>query len=169
MRQATLIFILLTTLYFCGQKQEKKVDYALQVGDIDFNSKIDDSNFKLCDETRVLQYYNFGKGLQYKGEKIAISEHFKKGLKTKEVIGETGVLTIRFIVNCNGATGRFRIQGMDNEYKEKNFGDNISSQVLSLTKKLDGWIVGEIDGTKYDYYQYLALKIENGKLIEVMP
>jgi hypothetical protein len=146
MRQATLTFILLTTLYSCGQTHEKKEDYPLQVGDIDFNSKIDDPDFKLCDETKVLQYYNFGKGLQYKGEKIAITEHFKNGLKTKEKIGETGVLTIRFIVNCNGQIGRFRIQGMDNDYNEKNFTDNISNQVLSLTRKLDGWIAGELEG-----------------------
>jgi hypothetical protein len=169
MKQATLIFILTATLYSCGQTQEKKADYPLQVGDIDFNSKIDNPNFKLCDETRVLQYYNFGKGLQYKGEKITITEYFKNGLKTKEKIGETGVLTIRFIVNCNGQTGRFRIQGMDNDYNEKKFGDNLANQVLTMTSKLDGWIAGELEGKKYDYYQYLAIRFENGKLIEIMP
>lgn len=157
------------TLYSCAQTQEKKVGYPLQVGDIDFNPKIDGPNFKLCDETRVLQYYNFGKGLQYNGEKIAIHEHFQKGLKTKEKKGETGVLTIRFIVNCSGQTGRFRIQGMDNNYNEKKFDDTITNQVLSLTRKLEGWMAGEIEGNKYDYYQYLSFKIENGKLIEIMP
>ena len=169
MRQGTLIFILLTTLYSCGQTQEKKAIYPLQVGDINFDSKIDDPTFKLCDEDRVHQYYNFGKGLQYKGEKQAINEHFKSELKTNEQKDESGVLTIRFIVNCNGETGRFRVQGMNNDFNEQNFSDNITNQLLSLTKKLNGWIVGEIEGKKYDYYQYLAFKIENGKLIEIMP
>ncbi len=61
MRQVILICILLTTLYSCGQTPEKKIDYPLQVGDIYFDAKIDDSDFKLCDEDRVFQYYNFGK------------------------------------------------------------------------------------------------------------
>jgi len=169
MRQGTLIFILLTTLYSCGQTQEKKTDYPLQVGDIYFNSKVDDPNFKLCDEDRVFQYYNFGKGLLYKGEKIKLIEHFTNGLKVKEQKDETGFLTIRFIVNCEGKSGRYRVQGMDNDYKEKKFNENLTNKLLSLTKQLDGWIVGEYEGKAYDYYQYLTFKIEKGKLIEIMP
>lgn len=169
MRQGALICIFVTTLYSCAQTQEKKTEYPLQVGDIDFDSKIDEPSFKLCDENRVLQYYNFGKGLQYRGEKVAINEHFKNELRTKEQKSESGILTVRFIVNCNGRAGRFRLQGMDSEYNEKTFSDNLTSQILSLTKTLDGWMVGEIEGKNYDYYQYLAFKIENGKLIEIMP
>jgi hypothetical protein len=155
MRQVILICILLTTLYSCGQTQEKKVNYPLQVGDIYFNSKIDDPNFKLCDEDRVFQYYNFGKGLLYKGEKIKLNEHFRDALKTKEQKDESGFLTIRFIVNCQGETGRYRVQGMDNDYKEKTFNENLTTQLLNLTKQLDDWIVGEYEGKVYDYYQYM--------------
>lgn len=169
MRQGTLILILLTTLYSCGQTQEKKINYPLQVGDIHFDSKVDDPNFKLCDETRVQQYFSFGKGLQYKGEKAKIDEHFKYRLKTKEQKNESGFLTIRFIVNCQGKTGRYRVEAMDNEYNEMKFSENLTNDVLNLTKQLDGWIIGENEGKTYDYYQYLTLKIENGKLIEIMP
>ena len=169
MRQGTLIFILLTTFYSCRQTQEKKADYPLQIGDIYFNSKIDDPNFKLCDEDRVFQYFNFGKGLLYKGEKVKINEHFRDRLKNKELKNDSGFLTIRFIVNCEGKTGRYRIQGMNNDYKEKAFNENLTSQLLNLTKELDGWKVGEYEGKTYDYYQYLTFKIDNGKLIEIMP
>lgn len=160
---------MLTTLYSCGQTQEKKVNYPLQVGDIDFNLKIDDPGFTLCDEDRVFQYYNFGMGLLYKGEKIKIIEHFRDGLKIKDQKDESGFLTIRFIVNCEGKTGRYRVQGMNNDYKEKAFNEDLTSQLLSLTKQLDGWMIGEYEGKRYDYYQYLTFKIESGKLMEIMP
>ncbi len=169
MRQGTLIFILLITLYACGKTQKNKADYPLQVGDIYFDSKIDDPNFKLCDEDRVFQYYNFGKGLLYNGEKLKLNEHFIDGLKITEQKDESGFLTIRFIVNCEGKTGRFRVQGMNNDYKEKIFNKDLTNQLLSLTKQLDGWLVGEDEGKTFDYYQYLTFKIENGKLIEIMP
>ena len=78
-------------------------------------------------------------------------------------------MTIRFIVNCQGQTGRFRVQGMSYKYNEKTFNKNLTSQLLSLTKQLDGWIIGENGGKKFDYYQYLTFKIEKGKLIEIMP
>lgn len=163
------LLISLTALYACGQTKDEQYNYPLQVGDIYFDAKLDDSSFKLCDETRVFQYYNFGNGLQYKGEKITIIEHFTASYKSSEVADETDFTTIRFIVNCNGQTGRFRVLGMDNNYKQKVFSDSITNQLLKLTKSLNSWIVGEHDQKIYDYYQYLTFKIEGGKLIEIMP
>jgi hypothetical protein len=168
MRELMIILILLKTLCCCAQKHDIKANYPLQVGDIYFNHETDDPNFKLCDENEVYQYYNFGKGLQYKGEKIRIYEHFKSGLTARHS-EESGFLTIRFIVNCQGKTGRFRIQGMDNNYVETTFSEKLTNQLLSLTKQLDGWAIRDFDGKAFDYYQYLTFKIEKGKLIEIMP
>jgi hypothetical protein len=168
-KQILLISILLTTLYACGQSSETTGDYPAHVGDIQYDPKIDDPAFKICDYEALHQYYNFGKGLHYKGEKISINEHFKTKLKTKEQQGESGFLTIRFVVNCEGQTGRYRIQGMDNEYNPKNFSDELAAQLLNVTKQLDGWLAGEYEGRRFDYYQYLTFKIENGHLIEIMP
>jgi hypothetical protein len=164
-------FISFIALSSCAQSQKKESNYPLQVGDIYFDARIDDPNFKVCDESQVFQYYNFGKGLNYKGEKIKINEHFKTHFKSDNTITDSGYLTIRFIVNCKGETGRFRLLGMDTEYKEKVFNESLSSQLLQLTKQLDGWIVGEFEGERipFDYYQYLTFKLENGKLIEIMP
>lgn len=168
MQRLLFVSFLVTALNSCGQTPEKTT-YSLQVGDIYFDAKLDDPNFKLCDEDRVLQYYNFGKGVQYKGEKIKINQHFETGLIVNEKVKESGFLVIRFIVNCEGRTGRFRIQGMDNEYNEKTFNESLTNQLMSLTKTLDGWVTGEYDGKTYDYYQYLTFKMENGILIEIMP
>lgn len=154
----------------CAQTQGQQNNYPLQVGDIYFDARIDDPNFKVCDENQIFQYYNFGKGLNYKGEKIKINEHFKTYFKSDNSINDSGYLTIRFIVNCKGATGRFRVLGMGTDYKEKVFNESLSSQLLQLTKQLNG-IVGEFEGEgiPFDYYQYLTFKLENGKLIEIMP
>jgi hypothetical protein len=169
MRKVFLIVFILATICSCGQKLEKKSNYPENVGDIAFDEKADDPNFKICHEDNVFQYYNFSKGFQYKGEKAKVNEHFQNGFKGKEKNGETGFLTIRFIVNCEGKTGRFRVQGMDINYNSKEFSKELVDDLLTLTKKMDGWIVGEIEGVKADYYQYLTFKLENGKLIEIMP
>ena len=54
-----------------------KNNYPENVGDIQFDSNIDDPNFKICDPARCFQYYNFLKGFQYKGEKYQILELWK--------------------------------------------------------------------------------------------
>lgn len=168
MWQIFLTALLLSTLLSCGQKLEDSAVYPLQVGDIPFDPKVDDPNFKLCDEGQILQYYNFSKGFQYQGEKVMVNQHFEENFKAGQN-PESGFLTIRFVVNCEGKTGRYRVQGMTSEYIEKKFDDKLVTQLLSLTKQLDGWGTGEYDGKKYDYYQYLTFKIENGRLIEIMP
>ena len=64
----------------------------MQVGDIPFDAKVDDPNFKLCDEGQVLQYYNFSKGLQYLGEKVKVNQHFEENFKPDQN-PESGYLT----------------------------------------------------------------------------
>jgi hypothetical protein len=117
MKHQTLALLLLATLYSCAPTKEKTQDYPKNIGDIDPDNKIDDPGFTLCNEDRVLQYYNFGKGVQYTGEKAKINEHFRNKLKQHEQSDESGYITIRFIVNCKGMTGRFRVQCMGNDYE----------------------------------------------------
>lgn len=149
--------------------KSQSTPYPANVGDIAFNPKLDDPGFKVCHEEFVFQYYNFGKGLQYKGEKTAINEFFKEHFNFKKTAGETGLFTIRFIVNCEGETGRFRWQGMDLNYNPKNFNADLQARLLSLTRQLDGWIVGQLQDKTVDYYQYLTFKLVDGELIEIMP
>ena len=121
MRYQLLIICSIFFHFSCSKIQKQEQSYLLQVGDIYYNPKIDEANFKLCDEFRVLQYYNFGEGLQYKGEKIEIIEYFLSRYKAKNIKNETGFVTIRFLVNCKGLTGRFRIEGMDYDFQKKEF------------------------------------------------
>lgn len=167
MRKIHLVLFILAITYSCGQKLENKANYPAHVGDIAFDERIDDTNFKVCHEERVFQYFEIG--FRYKGEKAKINEYFKEGFKGKNSTDNSGYLTIRFIVNCAGKTGRFRIEGMDINYKEKVFDKGLVNQILALTKKMDGWETTEGGGIKRDYYQYLTFKLENGKLIEIMP
>ena len=169
-QQLIALLIFGTTLNSCAQKKEvdEKKNYPEHVGDIEFNKDLDDPNFKVCDKDRVLQYYNFTKGFQYKGEKPKINEHFKE-VKEDSFKKETGYVTIRFVVNCEGKTGRFRIQQMNSDFKEWSFDKKLVDKLLTLTKTLNEWVVGEYEGQVFDYYQYLTFKIENGKLIEIIP
>jgi hypothetical protein len=143
--------------------------YPENVGDISFNPKLDDPSFKICNEKYVFQYYNFSKGLQYKGEKVKIDQFFREHFTYKKMAGETGSLTIRFIVNCEGKTGLFRVQEMDSHYNAKKFNAELRDQLLLLTRQLDGWVAAQWQGKKVDYYQYLTFRLIDGKLIEIMP
>ena len=97
---------------------------------------------------------------------------YKKKLEKSNLISDknsTGYITIRFVVNCEGKTGMFRVQQMDEDYNETIFEENIVSIILKFVKSLDGWIVQSYKGQTVDYYQYLTFKIENGIVKEILP
>lgn len=160
-----IYFLLLFPLMVNCQTEKKAIEYPKMIGDIDFNEKIDDSNFVLCKPLLITHYFVGGKGVKYEGEKIELDNTFFQRYKNQNITGETGLIRINFIVNCQGETDRFRIISMDNNYNEKIFDERITSQLFSITKNLKGWIPIE----NKDYYQYLIFKIVNGNLIEIMP
>jgi hypothetical protein len=163
-------WILIFTFTSCLQScEQNKSNYLRHVGDIEFDSKIDNPNFKCChDEDRIKQYFNFGKGLQYKGEKYAIVQIFKDNYKPV-AINERGLIRIRFIVNCKGESGRFRIDAMDVNYNPSSFDERISDQILRITRGLDAWLPLSTKQGPQDYYQYLIFNIENGDIKEILP
>ena len=168
MKSILYIFFLLPILFSC-QAEKTVTVYPNQVGDTVFDKSKDDPAFKRCmNKDYGIQYYNDSKGYQYNGEKIAIKQaldHLK--LSSSQQIN--GSVTIRFLVNCEGKTGLFRVQQMDENYTEAYFDKEFVEKILDFTKSLNGWLPKEYQGHKIDYYQYLTYKIENGKIAEILP
>lgn len=155
----------------CSTTRKKMVPnapYPNQVGDIAADSLLDDPTFRACRESNIPQYYNIKSG--YEGEKPAIERYFKQSFrKDKAFEHENGYITIRFVVNCNGQTGRFRVQEMGRDYRPKKFPAPLTAQLLQLTKAMDGWLPGMSNSIPYDYYQYLTFTIVNGDIERITP
>lgn len=171
MKHYFYIFFILPILFNCQAEKSTVSKYPAHIGDIQFDDKIDDTNFKRCiDKDLGIQYYNSlqSASIQYKGEKIAIIKDLEKQNITS-ANNDNGYITVRFLVNCNGKTGLFRTQEMDNDYKEVTFNKKFVDQLLAFSKDLTGWLPMEAQGRTWDYYQYLTYKIENGKVSEILP
>ena len=108
----------------------------------------------------LLKLSHFNKGLQYEGEKGNFINKFSENYIPIE-INQSGWIRIRFIVNCEGKTGIFRIIESNENYQVQNFDERITNQLLKITKSLVGWKVQYIKDKPHDYYQYLIFKIHN--------
>ena len=162
--------VLTTFILFSNCKaQEERAKYYKKVGDIEYNELTDNPEFEICDSTYINQYYNFGKGIQYEGDKYSILKVFNRDLKNTNISGQTGYVTTRFLVNCKGRTDRFRVLEMGANYEQVEFKEEITDQLLKITKSLDGWVIGTNKDKAYDYYQYLTFKIKDGNLIDILP
>ena len=161
------VLFLLPTLLSC-QSEKSMSKYPAHIGDIQFDEKLDDSDFKKCFvDLGSFQYYNFD-GFQYKGEKFEIEKKLER-LNLKSDKNSNGYITIRFIVNCEGKPGMFRVQQMNENYKEIAFDKTLTDQLLEFTKSLKDWMPKEYLGIKINYYQYLTFKIKDGKISEILP
>lgn len=147
----------------------KDSKYLSMVGDIEHDPKTDDSNFTLCNEKGTKQYHNLNSELQYEGENYELNKIFFNQYKPSDKAKDSGMVRIRFLVNCKGQAGRFRMISSGYDYKEKQFDKAITDQLMSITKGLNGWKILSDNSVPKDYYQYLIFKITDGQLKEIMP
>lgn len=138
------------------------------VEDIVQDSLQDDVSFKLCNSNeQIIQYFNNGKGVEYMGGKKAIDSLFFSSYQ-KVDSDKSGMIRIRFVVNCTGETGRFRMLSADLNYQPTLFPDAVSTQLVQITKSMKGWQTKTWKDMKIDYYQNLIFKIEQGQLIHIV-
>ena|SRR5688572_25018356 len=167
-----LTTVLFSLLWSCQteKKANEKQEYLRWVGDIEKNEQIDELEFKVCNgDDKILQYFNLGKGPVYSGEKSKILNTFKSKYQPITDKNQNGLIRIRFIVNCEGKAGRFRVLQSDYNYQEKNFNKEIVSQLLNITKEIENWEVFKRNEVPVDYYMYLIFKITDGQLTEILP
>ncbi|HAA15038.1 MAG TPA: hypothetical protein DCE41_26420 [Cytophagales bacterium] len=143
--------------------------FPRQVGDITFDPALDDPNFEICDSLRTQQYYAISSD-RFEGEKYAVVKYFEENYDPAPFLGQSGFLTIRFVVNCKGETGRYRVYSeVDMDMNPQVFDPALAARLLALTKGLEGWKLGQRNNLTYDYYQYLLFKLEDGNLTEILP
>ncbi len=169
MKKIFLFAFIILVLHCCSQSSESDSTYPRWVGDISYDPNLDHPEFKVCSEKNAMQYFNFSQGLQYEGEKWAILKAFEENYQPPVDNQQSGWIRIRFIVNCKGETGWFRLISANKNFETQTFDQAVTEQLLSITKSLKGWKLMPDEIRPKDYYQYLLFKIENGKIIEILP
>jgi len=161
--------ILLFLFFSCKNTSNKQSTYLENVGIILKDESVDDPNFQPCHEDYSLFYYQVeNRDHLYKGEKPAIVKAFDD-IDLPVMDQNDGYVTIRFLVNCKAETGRFRVEQVDFDYKDKKFEGELVAQLLEKTKQLDGWLPATREGYKCDFYKYLTFKIIDNQIVDILP
>lgn len=148
--------------------------YPDAIGDIEYVKSID-GNFERCGTypsdppTSFSNSYYGNGGLKYNGEMYAIKKYVLQNYKSPRILNQTGLLTIRFLINCKGQSGMFRLHSNDLELNEFKFEDQITTQLLEIVQNLNAWEILNYQDKSYDYYQYLTFKIVDSEIKEIAP
>lgn len=164
MKSKTNIFLLISfliavllTVWFYYQTTH-------HIGEIQANDQID-KNFKVCNEDKITQYY--GMDTDYIGGKTAIKSKIFNELQSLD-FKETGLVTYRFIVNCNGEIGRFRVKVINRDLKKGEVELNNMREIEKALADLKNWNPAKNKaGYSFDSYYTLNFKIENKKIVDI--
>jgi len=127
----------------------------------------DKSSFSLCGLGITEPYYFTG--LKYTGEIYQIKKEFLSSY-SPPATNSTGIAKVRFKVNCEGELGDMHYEEYDLDYVKTNLNDSIEHQVKSIVMGLDEWIPGTDEaGNTVNSHSFLALRIIDGKIIEILP
>lgn len=117
------------------------------------------------------QYYSFDqRGHQ---ERLYFVRKAFGAYKPAALPGQSGLLRVRFQVNCRGEAGRFELLELDETYQKCLFDRRISDQVLAICRRSlsTGWLPGKDgqDTTPNDYVQFITLRLKDGAITEIFP
>ncbi|RAJ76750.1 hypothetical protein CLV59_108271 [Chitinophaga dinghuensis] len=152
-----------------GNAQQRRPDTTLaNVGDIPFDKTLDDSTFHVCEPGKTFQYYN-EKGYYLRHKPLITKFILDKYKFNPGFENQNGYITIRFVINCEGHTGRFRIKCIDEQMHPATFPDSITHQLLEALKQYKDWQPMEYEHQTHDSYQYITFHIRKGKIITISP
>jgi hypothetical protein len=130
-----------------------------------------DTTFKLCEPSRKNPYYY--PDLTYRGEFRELKSYYYQYFgdeNFKKLVNNSGIVRLQFQVNCKGESGHFSFQNCDFNYKTCLIDETITTQLLNLTKSLNGWIPAKNEKGDYvNSHKFFAFKIKEGQLIDILP
>jgi len=154
---------LIIILVSCGQESKK---YVHDIGHIDPETALGDKDFKTCKD-EIYEYYNSEPDGGYKYGKKALRDTVLRKYSSNG--NESGYLTFRFVVNCQGKAGRYITISNNLEMIPKQFDKELVSQLFAITQDLNEWRPVILENESRDYYMYITYKMLDGKIIEILP
>lgn len=135
-----------------------------RVGDIPIKSTDEIADFSPCHENPIYQDYQIN--TDYVGGKRAIKSELESTFPIN-TLTESGLLTIRFIVNCKGETGIYRSKMIDSSLQEIDISNKDLTQIYAAISALDNWAPGRIRDQPADSYHQISFKLLDGEVIEI--
>ena len=161
-----LALVLLAGCSESNKVKSPKKEYSHDVGDILFDSQTDDPTFTLCDSTKIITRR---KALDYQGDRSKIGPACLEKFKFQpEFESFTGYITIRFIVNCNNESGRFRAKSLGSDFSLKEAPDSLKKHLVDIVQSLSGWNHAYENDAAFDIVKFINFKITNGQIDNVL-
>ncbi len=133
---------------------------------IPYDAKFDEPDFIICDSTGLSSGRN---RLQYIGGNGKLRQDILSNFSYKhEYKSFNGFIVVRFLVNCDGRSGRYRAQSLNFDFSPTDAPSSLLKNTLDLIKRLDTWQKSSRGESDQEYSKYINLKFKDGKIQHVI-
>lgn len=146
-----------------NESEKNDLIYTKQKTIANFDNLLKNKHFQRCSMYGIYQIGHTGN--LYKGGGAALKNYFYDNYKTtKNTSHENGFIVIEFTINCTGEIGEIEVIEMNKNYESCQFHEDITRQLLDLTKSISQWIPHEVDGINRDAKTDINFRIINGQI-----
>ncbi|WP_026933295.1 hypothetical protein [Christiangramia echinicola] len=163
MKSKTNIFLLISAVLAVVITGWVYYQMSHSIGELSSNTEID-GDFKVCDEDKIPNYYSMD--TDYEGGKKAIKNELLSNLQNLK-FEDSGLITFRFIVNCEGEIGRFRIQSTDLKLEKIEIDSEKLKTLEYALVSLKKWNPAKNEFNSYDSYYVLNFKIRDNRVVDI--
>ncbi len=131
--------------------------------------KKDPNHFRLCRDLYTAPYYRTL--TTYQGNKRAMTEQLIAKLPQELDLGkQSGYITFRFYIDCQGNMGRFDLQQSDLNFDPITFDKKIIKHLFTSVQNLKDWKAGKNDeGERLDCHKFITFKIVDEQIVDILP
>ena len=164
MKSKTNLFLLISFLLALTITAWVYYQSTHKIGEIDANDKTD-KNFRVCNEDKIPEYYSMK--TDFIGGKSAIKDSILYKLESLK-FRESRLVTFRFIVNCEGQAGRFRVKAINRDIKKSEVDPENIQKIEKVLAQLKSWNPARNkSGQYFDSYYMVNFKIEDHKIVDI--
>lgn len=126
-----------------------------------------------CCINNHVPYYYIDAPLKYTGGFYAIKLFIHENYKAEEhqnLPDNTGIVMIHFNISCDGTMKNISLESFNLDYKKTTINPVITEKLQTVVSKLKNWQVGMNEKNEpYCYHKFLAIKLVDSKIIEILP
>lgn len=151
--------------YYFGSYPSNDMKYPHSVGYLDSSNPDFSANFQRCNpDKKPLGYYHSASQRAFKKNKRAFVSRIQSTYKNDN-FSTSGIFNIRFLIDCQGNTGDYEINTLNNNYQKTSFDPNLINHLKKILLDKNNW-----QGVaEEDLYMYLIITLKDGEIVEILP
>ena len=124
-------------------------------------------SFERCSEKLPIGFYHSAAPHIYNGGKYQFRKFIESNFPKKNY-SDNGLLNFRFLIDCNGNIGDIETNQLNFDFEPIELNQDLVDELYQLSFRAENWNSLSIDEPR-DIYMYLIYRIENGKVVEIIP